>query len=66
MTHDAHEISVAFESMSEELCIATTDVSSPPTSVWAYIEEYSVWDGRLGLRLRQKVTGRKIEITAIT
>lgn len=56
------EIAVAFERFSVKVHIVTADVASPPTSVWAYIEEYSTEDGALGLRLRQKVTGRKIEM----
>ncbi|GAA2464155.1 hypothetical protein GCM10009857_32510 [Agromyces soli] len=62
VTQNAQEISVAFEGFSVQVHIATADIASPPTSVWAYIEEYPVEDGGLGLRLRQKVTGRKIEM----
>ncbi|MBG6240258.1 hypothetical protein IWX78_003255 [Mycetocola sp. CAN_C7] len=58
----AQEIAVAFERFSVEVHIVAADVASPPTSVWSYIEEYSDEDGGLGLRLRQKVTGRKIEM----
>ncbi|WP_198519598.1 hypothetical protein [Microbacterium sp. BR1] len=58
----AQEIAVAFEGFSVKVHIATANVASPPTSVWAYIEEYPVEDGGLGLRLRQKVTGRKVEV----
>ena len=58
----AQEIAVAFEGFSVKVHIVTADVASPPTSVWAYIEEYPVEDGGLGLRLRQKVSGRKIEM----
>jgi hypothetical protein len=58
----AQEIAVAFEGFSVKVHIETVDIGSPPTSVWCYIEEYSVEDGGLGLRLRQKVTGRKIEM----
>jgi hypothetical protein len=58
----AREIAVAFERFSVKVQISTADVASPPTSVWSYIEEYPVEDGGLGLRLRQKVSGRKIEI----
>lgn len=58
----AHEIAVAFEGFSVKVHIVTADVASPPTSVWAYIEEYPVDGGGLGLRLRQKVTGRKVEM----
>lgn len=58
----AHEIAVAFEGFSVRVHVVTADVASPPTSVWAYIEEYPVDGGGLGLRLRQKVTGRKVEM----
>jgi hypothetical protein len=62
VTQGAQEIAVAFDGFSAKVCIETADVVSPPTSVWAYIEEYPVEAGGLGLRLRQKVTGRKIEM----
>ncbi|MDT0179212.1 hypothetical protein Q9S36_03185 [Microbacterium sp. ARD31] len=62
VTQNAQEIAVAFEGFSVKVHIGAADTASPPTSVWAYIEEYPVEDGGLGLRLRQKVTGRKIEI----
>lgn len=58
----AQEIAVAFEGFSVKVHIVKADVASPPTSVWAYIEEYPFDDEGLGLRLRQKVTGRKIEM----
>ncbi len=58
----AQEIAVAFEGFFVQVHLVTADVASPPTSVWAYIEEYPVEDGGLGLRLRQKVSGRKIEM----
>lgn len=58
----AQEIAVAFEGLSVKVHIVTADNASPPTSVWAYIEEYPIEDGGLGLRLRQKVTGRKVEM----
>lgn len=58
----AQEIAVAFEGFSVKVHIVTAQVISPPTSVWAYIEEYPTEDGALGLRLRQKGTGRKIEM----
>ena len=47
---------------SVSVTISTVEAGSPPTSVWCYIEEYTSDDGTLGLRLRQKVTGRKIEM----
>lgn len=62
VTQTAQEIAVAFEHFSVKVHIVTAQITSPPTSVWAYIEEYPNEDGALGLRLRQKVTGRKIEI----
>ena len=62
VTQSAQEIAVAFEGFSVKVHIVTADIASPPTSVWAYIEEYPAEDGGLGLRLRQKVTGRKIEM----
>jgi hypothetical protein len=37
-------------------------IISPPLSVWCYVEEYPGENGHLGLRLRQKVTGRKVEM----
>lgn len=58
----AHEIVVAFEGFFVKVHIVAADIVSPPTSVWAYIEEYPVEDGGLGLRLRQKMSGRKIEM----
>jgi hypothetical protein len=61
-TQNAQEIGVAFESFSAKVYIETANIASPPTSVWAYIEEYPIEDGGIGLRLRQKVTGRKIEM----
>jgi hypothetical protein len=62
VTQNAQEIYVAFESFSVKVYIETANIPSPPTSVWAYIEEYPVENGGRGLRLRQKVTGRKIEM----
>ncbi|MBF0722354.1 hypothetical protein [Sanguibacter inulinus] len=62
VARNIQEVAVAFEGLSVEVCIVTTDIASPPTSVWAYIEEYSVEDGSFGLRLRQKSSGRKIEL----
>ncbi|MFF1252692.1 hypothetical protein ACFVYC_09385 [Pseudarthrobacter sp. NPDC058329] len=35
---------------------------APPVSVWCYIEEYSCGNDSIGLRLREKVTGRKVEM----
>lgn len=59
----AEEIHVLFDlGFSVKINIDAVGVASPPTSVWAYIEEYSTDDGNRGLRLRQKATGRKIEM----
>lgn len=57
-----HEIAVAYDGFSVEVRIVTAHIPSPPTSLWAYIEEYPAESGTIGLRLRQKVTGRKIEM----
>lgn len=62
VTQSAGEIAVAFDGFSVTVLIKTADVASPPTSVWSYIEEYAAEDGGIGLRLRQKVSGRKIEM----
>lgn len=62
VTQSAQEIAVAFDGFSVKVRIETADVASPPTSVWSYIEEYPLEDEGIGLRLRQKVTGRKIEM----
>lgn len=42
--------------------IQTADIAPPPVSVWCYIEEYDVGKESRGLRLREKVTGRKVEM----
>lgn len=42
--------------------IQTSAVSAPPTSLWCFIEKYEVDDGVTGLRLREKGTGRKVEM----
>lgn len=62
VTQSPHEISVAFERFSVKVHIASSDIAFPPTSVWSYIEEYALEDSGLGRRLREKVTGRKIEL----
>lgn len=62
LKQNAQEIAIAFERVSVKVNIITTDIASPPTSVWAYIEEYTLEEGGLGLRLREKVTGRKVEM----
>lgn len=50
------------ESFGVTVCIQTAAVVSPPTSVWCFIEKYSNENGGPGLRLREKGTGRKVEM----
>ncbi|WP_462200273.1 hypothetical protein [Arthrobacter sp. B2a2-09] len=62
-TQNAQEIAVWFgDKFSVTVNILSAHIISPPLSVWCYIEEYPGENGHLGLRLRQKVTGRKVEI----
>lgn len=42
--------------------IVTAGMVPPPVAVWCYIEEYPGKGGSKGLRLRQKTTGRKVEM----
>ena len=42
--------------------ILSARISSPPASVWCYVDEYLAENESLGLRLREKVTGRKVEM----
>ncbi|SDQ11986.1 hypothetical protein SAMN04487847_0452 [Microbacterium sp. cf332] len=57
------EIAVSFDgSFSVSVRIVVTNVVSPPASVWCYLDEYQLEGDRLGVRLRQKITGRKIEM----
>lgn len=53
---------MAFERFSVKVHIASADIVLPPTSVWASIEEYAVKNGGHGLRLREKLTDRRIEM----
>lgn len=46
--------------------IQIADITSPPASVWCYIDRYAGEDGSRGLRLRQKTTGRKVEMYGAT
>lgn len=60
---DATEIVVSIDDkFSVKVNILTADVLCAPVSVWCYIEEYPLNDGGLGVRLREKATGRKIEM----
>jgi hypothetical protein len=62
-TQNAQEIAVLLsDKFSVTVSILSTHMVSPPASVWCYIEEYLGEDESLGLRLREKVTGRKVEM----
>lgn len=65
---NAQEIVASFDGkFTATVNIQTAGIVSPPTSVWCYVEEYDVGEeGSLGLRLRQKVTGRKVEMYGTT
>lgn len=56
------EIKVLLSDISVTVNIKSSRVTTPPVSVWCYVEEYPGDNGSLGLRLRQKVTGRKVEM----
>ena len=63
LTQSAQEVVMLFDDkFSVTVNIMTAGIKFPPRSVWCYIEEYSGENGRVGLRLRQKVTGRKVEM----
>lgn len=62
VTQSAQEIAVTFECFSVKVRIITVLIASPTTSVWTYIEEYPAEDEGICLPLRQKATGRKIEL----
>lgn len=63
VTQNAEEIAVSFDgNFSVKVKILTADIVTPRVSVWCYIEEYAVQSSGLGVRLRQKVTGRKVEM----
>jgi hypothetical protein len=63
LSQNAQEIVMWFDDeFSVTVNILTAGISSPPASVWCYIEEYPGESESLGLRLRQKVTGRKVEM----
>lgn len=62
-SQDSQEIAVLLDGkFSVKVHILPARMVSPPVSVWCYIEEYSGEDDSLGLRLRQKITGRKVEM----
>lgn len=63
VTQNAREIVAWFDDeFSVTVNILTAGIVSPPVSVWCYVEEYPGENESLGLRLRQKVTGRKVEM----
>lgn len=62
-TQNAQEIVVWLgDELSVTVSILSARVPFPPVSVWCYVEEYPGENESLGLRLRQKVTGRKVEM----
>lgn len=63
VSQNDQEIGVRFDAdFSVRVNIETAGSASPPVSVWCYIEEYPGENGGRGLRLRQKATGRKVEM----
>jgi hypothetical protein len=63
VTQNAEEIVAWFDSrFSVTVDIVIAGIDAPPVSVWCYIEEYPIEKDSLGLRLREKVTGRKVEM----
>lgn len=63
VTQNEREIAASFDGeLSATVKILTAGIATPPVSVWCYVEEYPGESGGLGLRLRQKVTGRKVEM----
>jgi len=63
VTQNEREVAAWFDGeFSTTVKILTAGMLSPPVSVWCYIEEYPGESGGFGLRLRQKVTGRKVEM----
>ena len=63
VTQNEREIAASFDGeFSATVKILTAGIVSPPVSVWCYVEEYPGESGGVGLRLRQKVTGRKVEM----
>ncbi|MBT2520911.1 hypothetical protein [Arthrobacter sp. ISL-28] len=60
---NAQEIVVWFgDEFSVTVNIVSARIASPPVSVWCYVEEYPGENESLGLRLREKATGRKVEM----
>lgn len=63
-TQDTKQVAVWLDGeFSLKVHIATAETANPPVSVWCYIEEYGAdTSDTLGLRLREKGTGRKVEM----
>lgn len=63
-TQDAEHIAVWLDGdLSVSVDIDTAEITDAPLSVWCYIEEYAdETSDILGLRLREKETGRKVEM----
>lgn len=62
-SQNAQEIEVWFDDdFSVTVSLASEGISTPPSSVWCYVEEYPGENKSLGLRLREKATGRKVEM----
>lgn len=62
-TQNSQDIAVLLNSkLSVAVKALPSRMTRPPHSVWCYVEEYEGGDGSRGLRLRQKITGRKIEM----
>lgn len=60
---NAQEIMVWFDGkFSVTINVVSERINPPPASVWCYVEEYPGEGQSLGLRLREKVTGRKVEM----
>jgi len=63
VAQDGEEITVSLDvPFAMKVIIQTAGIDTPPVSVWCYIGEYSIEIGSLGVRLRQKMTGRKVEM----
>ncbi|MGV2982078.1 hypothetical protein ACNPNP_00110 [Microbacterium sp. AGC85] len=64
IAQDGNDISLGLDdTFTLKVHIATADMLTPPTSVWCYIEEYvGETSDTLGLRLREKESGRKVEM----
>lgn len=62
-SQNAQEIMVCLDGeFSVRVNILSARKISPPHSVWCYVEEYPGENESLGLRLREKNTGRKVEM----